>query len=143
MVADVSRPPNDKRGDAPKTVRRVRTEHGTRVARAIVCSACGAEDRVHFAPRDAAQALCRKCAAQLLGVVDEASNTRPERTLTCSECGKEELTTWNRDDAPFQCKDCVQGIWTKQQDRSKGAERLGEGGRVLRVRRRGGPHDEA
>lgn len=123
-----------------RDVRKVRSPHGTRVARAIVCSRCGADDRVHFAPRDASRALCRKCAAEVLGVEDPDAGIRKERVLTCTECGKEERTSYDKE-APFVCRDCAQGIWTQQGDRSKTAERLGKRGRVLRVRRESGPHD--
>ncbi len=137
----VSRDPSDNRKTPEsKAMRKVRTPHGTRVARAVVCSYCGKEDTVPFAPRKSTQTLCRQCAADLLGVPDEESGIRLERDLTCTECGKEERTSYTGED-PFQCKDCMLGIWTKQQDRTKTAERLGKKGRVLRVRRDGGPHD--
>lgn len=121
-------------------VRKVRSPHGTRVARSIVCAKCGKSDTVHFAPRDAARALCRRCAADLLGIEDEDAGIRKERVLTCTECGKEERTSYAKD-APFLCKDCARGIWSKQQDRTKSAERLDGKRRVLRVRRDSGPHD--
>lgn len=139
----VSRDSSDRRksDEQPKAMRKVRTAHGTRVARAIVCSACGKDDTVPFSPRKSTQVLCRRCAAEYLGVPDEESGIRIERVLTCTECGKEERTSYVGDD-PFQCKDCLLGIWTKQQDRTKSAERLGTKGRVLRVRREDGPHDK-
>ena len=128
------------RQPSPKDVRKVRNEHGTRVARAIVCTKCGAEDTVHFAPRNANRAYCRRCAADILGVSDEDAGIRPEAVLVCSECGRREQTSYDGDD-PFKCRDCSQGIWSMQKDRGKTAERLGKKGRVLRIRRDSGPHD--
>lgn len=127
--------------DDPKVVRKVRTDFGTRVARAILCSACGKDDTVHFAPRTPAAALCRRCAADILGIPDEDAGIRIERELTCVDCGKQEKTSFDKE-GPYQCKDCFMGIWTKQKDRTKSAERLGKKGRVLRVRREDGPHDK-
>lgn len=121
------------REDPNPEVKKVRTEHGTRVARAIVCTECGAKDTVHFAPRDESRVLCRKCAAQLLGVSDRDAGIRPEREHECCECGRREVAAWRGED-PFVCSDCRCGILSHQQNRTKKAERVGEG-RVLRVRR--------
>ena len=57
------------REEAPRagTIRKVRSEHGTRVARSIQCSACGERDTIHFAPKDPSRVLCRRCAADKLG----------------------------------------------------------------------------
>ncbi|MEQ9499095.1 MAG: hypothetical protein RIT81_19595 [Deltaproteobacteria bacterium] len=126
--------------DAPPEVKKVRTPHGTRVARAIVCSACGAKDTVHFTPREVERALCRRCAAELLGVVDRDANIRPEKAMTCTDCGRVEMAFWRGDD-PFLCRDCRQGIYSNQQTRTKKADRVA-GGKVLRVRRRAPEEDE-
>ncbi len=120
--------------DAPAEVPKVRTPHGTRVARAIVCTSCGKKDTVQFAPRDLERVLCRRCAADVLGVVDRDAGIRPEKAMTCSDCGRVEMANWRGDD-PFLCKDCRQGIYSNQQTRTKKAERVG-GGKVLRVLRR-------
>lgn len=120
--------------DGPVEVAKVRTAHGTRVARAIVCTACGKKDTVHFAPRDMERVLCRRCAAEVLGVGDRDAGIRPEKAMTCTECSRIEMAYWRGDD-PFLCKDCRQGIYSNQQTRSKKAERVG-GGKVVRVRRR-------
>ena len=122
----------------PNSVRKVKNEHGTRVARAITCARCGAKDTVSFAPRNADRTLCRKCAAEVLGVSDEDAGIRPERVLTCIECKKEERTTFTGEADTFKCRDCARGIWTQQKDRGKSAERVDAKGRVLRVRRDGG-----
>ncbi len=131
---------NRRDNKTPGAVRKVRSKHGTRVARAITCARCGERDTVAFAPRDPDRALCRRCAADQLGIEDVEAGIVVERDLTCTECGKEERTSYAKEE-PFLCKDCARGIWTKQQDRSKSAERLGKRGRVLRVRREDGPHD--
>lgn len=65
--------------EAPRAVPRVRNEHGTRVAKQIVCSRCGSKDSLHFIPRKQEQLLCRKCAAELLGVGDEEGRIYPPR----------------------------------------------------------------
>ena len=114
--------------------RKIRSEHGTRVARSIVCRSCGATDTIHFAPKDPERALCRKCAAQLLGIADADASIYPKRKLTCAECGKHEETRWGEDDpADFRCKDCLAGIFTKHGDKTKGAAKVKKG--VLRKRR--------
>ncbi len=56
---------------------KVRTEHGTRVARSITCVRCGADDTLHFIPRHEARALCRKCAAATLDVADTDAGILP------------------------------------------------------------------
>ncbi len=112
--------------------RKIRSEHGTRVARSIVCRSCGAHDTIHFAPKDPARALCRKCAAQLLGVEDAEAGILAKRKLTCVECGRVEDTRWTEVDM-FRCKDCLAGIFTKQGDKTKGAEKVKKG--VLRKKR--------
>lgn len=62
-------------------VRKVRNEHGTRVARPITCSNCGKTDVIHFTPKDASQVYCRKCAFELLGAYDpDEAELRPAQT---------------------------------------------------------------
>ena len=56
---------------------KVRTAHGTRVARAITCVRCGARDTLHFIPRHEERALCRKCAAEELEVADADAGIYP------------------------------------------------------------------
>jgi ribosomal protein L34E len=112
--------------------RKIRSEHGTRVARSIVCRSCGAKDRIDFAPKEAARALCRKCAAELLGIEDAEASIFKTRKLTCTECGTVAETSWE-DATTFRCKDCLAGIHTKQGDKSKRAAKVKKG--VLRKRR--------
>ena len=130
--------PTVNRSSDDRQTRKVKNEHGTRVARAITCARCGAKDTVHFAPRRADRTLCRKCAAEVLGVSDEDAGIRPERVLVCIECSKEERTTFTGEEDAFKCRDCARGIWSQQKDRGKSAERVDSTGRVLRVRRDGG-----
>lgn len=113
-------------------MRKIRTEHGTRVARSIVCRNCGAKDTIHFAPKDPAGALCRKCAAELLGLSDQDASIYPERNLTCITCGAVEKTQ-RSDPTTFECRDCRAGIFTKQGDKTKGAERVSK--KVIRRKR--------
>jgi hypothetical protein len=112
--------------------RKIRSEHGTRVARSIVCRNCGAKDTIHFAPKEPARALCRQCAAELLGIDDPESNIFAKRKLTCIECQRIVETTWDEAET-FRCKDCYLGIYTKQGDKTKGADRVKKG--VLRKKR--------
>ena len=56
---------------------KVRTTHGTRVARAITCVRCGEKDTLHFIPRHDTTALCRKCAAETLEVADRDASIFP------------------------------------------------------------------
>lgn len=56
---------------------KVRTHHGTRVARTVRCVRCGAEDTLHFIPRHEARALCRKCAAETMAVPDRDAGIFP------------------------------------------------------------------
>jgi CxxC-x17-CxxC domain-containing protein len=119
---------------APKPVRKVRTEHGTRVARAVVCSACGKRDTIHFAPKDPAKVLCRRCAADLLGVGDPDTEVGSLHPFTCASCGRSGMTQKRIPVAQeFLCKDCLLGIESKQGTRTREATRLSS--RVLRVRR--------
>ena len=106
--------------------RKIRSEHGTRVARTIVCRNCGASDTLHFAPKDPARALCRKCAAEMLGIEDEDASIVAQRKLTCIQCGKLEETRIEHAES-FLCHDCFRGIYTKQGDKTKGAERVKKG----------------
>lgn len=112
---------------------KAKNEHGTRVARAIVCSECGAHDTLSFAPRKMERVLCRKCAAQILGIEDYDAGIRAERPLKCVDCGRTESTNFPNP-AEFTCKDCRAGIVSRQQDRTKKAERVANG-KVLRVKR--------
>lgn len=130
---DQRRPAEDNRPE-PSEVRKVRTPHGTRVARTITCANCGKTDNISFAPRDPERALCRKCAAEHLNVSDLDAGIRPEQDWTCHECGRVERAHW-RGDSAFACSDCRKGILSKQDNRTKNAERVGAG-KVLRVRRK-------
>jgi hypothetical protein len=118
-----------------KPVRKVRTEHGTRVARAIVCASCGARDTIHFAPKDPAKVLCRRCAADLLGVDDPDTEVGSLHPFTCASCGREGMTRVRMEAGgrDFLCKDCLLGIESKQKTRATRATRLSN--RVLRVRK--------
>jgi hypothetical protein len=117
------------------SVRKVRSEHGTRVARSIKCSACGAKDTIHFAPRNPAHVLCRKCAADLLGVEDPDTNVHALHPFVCASCGRSGMTQARIDpDRDFICKDCLAGIESRQEHKTKSATRVSN--KLLRVRRR-------
>ena len=117
-----------------KTVQKVRSEHGTRVARAITCSSCGERDTVHFAPRDPKRVLCRKCAADLLGVDDPDTEVGSLHPFVCAQCRRSGMTAHRlTGKKPFLCKDCLLGIETRQENKTKAATRLSK--KVVRVRR--------
>lgn len=119
---------------AAPTIRKVRSEHGTRVARSITCSACGAKDTIHFAPKDPKRALCRRCAADLLGAVDPDTNVSTPKPYTCAQCGRTGTTDRPiADPREFLCPDCFRGIETKQGNKAKTGTAVSKG--VLRVRR--------
>ncbi len=128
-------PPTQSQNQDPKAppvaVQKVRSAHGTRVARSIVCTSCGAKDTIHFAPRDPDRALCRSCAAKILGAVDADANIRAERHLECIKCGRGFNTSWEEPET-FECTDCRAGIETVQKNRANKAQRVS--GKVLRVR---------
>jgi CxxC-x17-CxxC domain-containing protein len=83
--------PSDKKTQ-PKEVRAVRTPHGTRVMKRIVCSHCGKSDTLAFVPRDNHPMLCRECAELDLSVRDESPMKKHERTVKCRVCGKATVT---------------------------------------------------
>lgn len=114
-------------------MRKVRTKHGTRVARAIVCSACGQRDIIHFAPRDNEKALCRRCASDLLGVEDPDTAVGSLHPFVCATC-KRPGTTQRRVTPGFVCNDCLRGIESKQGERARRGTRTAKG--VVRVPRR-------
>lgn len=112
--------------------RKVRSEFGTRVARKVVCSACGAEDTIHFAPRKDEAAMCRRCAADRLGVIDQDANIAPDRSIRCERCQMYVRKPCDFED-PLDCKEHARSLALRQKDRTRTAERTGGG--VIRVRR--------
>ena len=57
-----------RKAQARKRDRAPRNEHDTRVATAITCTECGADDRLPFVPRRKEKVLCRNCAASILDI---------------------------------------------------------------------------
>ena len=112
------------------TVRKRRNEHGTRVARRIVCKACGGNDTLAFAPRDAADTLCRKCAFETLGVRDAEDSTLQQDLVPCRECG---YAVKSQYPDPL-CRNCKNGIEVSRTDRARRGERVSD--KVVRVRRK-------
>jgi len=133
-------PPRKPPEDAPvaKTIQKVRTVHGTRVARRITCSACGKSDTIDFAPKDPNTALCRKCAFERYGVLDPDDVALRTLTTKCGVCKQQfELTIDPKrgpDPGIATCNDCKAGFETKQGDRSKSATRVSK--KVVRVARK-------
>lgn len=71
-----------------KVVREVRSPHGTRVMKSIVCSSCGKTDYINFVPKDGAPLLCGDCAERDLNVVDEVRANSTDKYSQCERCGK-------------------------------------------------------
>lgn len=78
--------------------------------------------------------MCRRCAADLLGVEDPDTRVASEKPLECSACHRIEMTRFRPENlAEFLCRDCARGIESKQEDKVKGATRVSK--KVVRVRR--------
>ncbi len=120
-----------------RPIQKVRTPHGTRVARRITCTSCGANDTIDFAPKDPAEVLCRKCAFEKRGVVDPDDAEVRTRRVQCTMCQRwyERVVDPQRpnNDVSAVCTDCKNGVETKQQERSKVATRVSA--KVVRARR--------
>lgn len=120
-----------------------RTPFGTRVATAIVCAQCGKKDHIGFRPKPGARALCRACAAAVLDVHEVGEVKRPTLVrVVCSRCGREDQIPARRasEEEPL-CHDCARGIYSRQGDRSKSAERRKSGTLLSRRRRSPGPKE--
>lgn len=133
---DENGPSRGREGDREtvlKKARKVRSPFGTQVARKVTCSACGAEDTIHFAPRPGQDPLCRRCAADVLGVVDAEANIRPEHRERCERCDLFVARVCDFED-PLECPEHARALAMKQGHRSREATRTANG--TLRVRRR-------
>jgi len=121
----------------PKKVRKIRSPHGTRVSRRITCAACGAEDRVDFAPRDPAFILCRKCAFERLGVRDGDESALRSVEYRCAECAIVfRLDKDLEDPSAALCENCLRGIAIPRSHRLRTARRTSK--RVVRIDRGSG-----
>lgn len=89
-----------------------RNEFGTRIARRIECTRCGKEDHVPFVPKDAARALCRACAMEVLKTYEEGVRVRmPTKPAVCNLCGKPfSLPVAAEDDGDPLCESCLKGF---------------------------------
>jgi predicted nucleic acid-binding Zn ribbon protein len=99
----------------PSFVGGARNAHGTRISKRIACMRCGASDHVAFAPKDAARALCRVCAAEVLKTY-EVGVTLPAdmRGATCSLCASAfSVPKRVQDDGKLLCPNCLRGfaVW--------------------------------
>ncbi|MCC6810126.1 MAG: hypothetical protein IT381_22035 [Deltaproteobacteria bacterium] len=71
-----------------KVVRAVRSPHGTRVMKSIVCSSCKKTDYISFVPKDGAPLLCQSCAEKSLNIVSEDRDLSADKYEPCERCGK-------------------------------------------------------
>jgi hypothetical protein len=125
-----ARRPLARKGGGNLYVGGARNEHGTRVARRVVCGRCGVEDHVPYVPRDESRALCRGCAALVLRAYEVGTkaptDTRPE---TCNLCGSPfRIPLAVPDDGDPLCPNCLRGFttwsgsidtpWTERQGRT-------------------------
>ncbi len=116
-----------------KEIRAVRTPHGTRVMKTIVCSRCGKNDTISFVPKNANELLlCRDCAEIDMGVTEESAVPRHERRVKCKVCGDPMLQA---DGAEPICQKCE---LVQQAARRKSAKKP-EGVHPLLVKRSKGP----
>jgi len=134
------KPETQPTDEAPskKTMNKVRTVHGTRVARRIKCSACGKSDTIDFAPKDPTKVLCRKCAFETYGVLDPDDVALRTQSVKCSVCRKNFDLTTDPERGPDAgmpvCRDCRNGVETKQGNKSQAATRVSAN--VVRVQRK-------
>jgi hypothetical protein len=85
MRKSVSKPEKPQR----KVVREVRSPHGTRVMKSIVCTKCKKTDYISFVPKDGAPLLCTSCAEKELNVVGEVKHFSQDKYARCERCGKD------------------------------------------------------
>lgn len=121
--------------ESPKAPKKIRNEHGTRVAVRVQCSVCGQTDTIPFAPKDASRAMCRKCAFELLDVSDPDVRELSIHRFSCEDCGRDvEIKVGHDVPEEILCRDCASGIESKQEDRVLRGQKSPDG-RVVRVRR--------
>ena len=125
-----------EKGRRPRFAGGARTEHGTRVARAVTCVRCGKEDHVAFRPRDAEKVMCRACTLEVVGLDEHGDPKAPALLeITCQNCGKKERMPRRRAEKlqdphnpePILCQDCEYGIVTQQGDKLRTGERRKSG----------------
>jgi hypothetical protein len=104
----------DRKGGGNLYVGGARNEHGTRVARRVVCARCGTEDHVPYAPKDAAKAMCRACAALVLRAYEVGTRAPVDtRAETCNLCGSPfRIPLSVVDDGDPLCPNCLRGFMT-------------------------------
>lgn len=128
-----------RKGEKPKRPRfpgGARTEHGTRVARAVTCVRCGKEDYLAFKPKEAEKVMCRDCTLEVAGM-DEHGDIKLAATLeiTCQSCGKKaklprrkaEKLMDPENPEPILCGDCEAGIVTNRDNKVVTGERRKSG----------------
>lgn len=71
----------------PKVVSDVRSPHGTRVMKRIVCSRCGKSDMLPFVPKAGESPLCQSCAQESFNVISENEQGSADKYIACRRCG--------------------------------------------------------
>jgi CxxC-x17-CxxC domain-containing protein len=78
----VRKPPPKK----SRIVSDVRSPHGTRVMKRIVCSSCQKSDTLSYVPKAGEPVLCKDCSARS-NVVTEGDSMSADRMVSCKKCG--------------------------------------------------------
>jgi hypothetical protein len=112
-----------------------RTEHGTRVARAVTCVRCGKEDYLAFKPREAEKHMCRDCTLEVVGLDEHGLPKQdPLVEIVCPQCGRTARVLRSvvenprrKPEDPVVCADCARGIHSKQGDKTLTGERRRSG----------------
>lgn len=105
--------------DLSKMSRAPRRKHGTRVVFEIVCSSCGAEERLDYVPKGVpmSEILCTDCMSERSGedsrwklvreAKDHEQRRKPKHDIVCPDCGVIEQVTFTPEaDRVYYCYSC-------------------------------------
>ncbi|MCP4502346.1 MAG: hypothetical protein GY822_20515 [Deltaproteobacteria bacterium] len=104
-----NRPLAEGNFEAPTRVGGERNDHGTRVARRVICNRCQAVDHVSYLDKDKDFALCRTCAEEMMNVFEVGRKKRmATREVDCNLCGVPfGLPVTAEDDGDPLCDNCL------------------------------------
>ncbi|MES2504022.1 MAG: hypothetical protein V4534_04005 [Myxococcota bacterium] len=91
-----------------------RNQHGTRIARKVVCQKCGRADHINSRPSKTSGTYCRECATQVMGALEVGKRApRVMRTHKCSNCQQDfELPAAMEPKKDCTCGNCLKGFET-------------------------------